>query len=254
MKVKNILISQNAPADFSKSPYAELTKKYSVNIEFFKFFKVEGISTREFRDSKIRIPDYEAVVFSSRNAIDYFFNLVKDLRVEISEEMKYFCPNDQIAFYLQKYIQFRKRKIFYPKNNTQKGLFELFLKNPELKYLIPSGADATANPNVEFMREHNITCQEAVIFRTIPAEIKDSLDITKFDLLVFFSPFGIQSLKYNFPEFEQGEVAIGALGDAAAEAVEAAGLTLHVKAPTPKFPSITAALDAFLKEYATRRR
>lgn len=254
MKVKNILISQNAPADFSKSPYAELTKKYSVNIDFFKFFKVEGITTREFRDSKIHIQEHDAIVFSSRNAIDYFFNLTKELRLEVSEDMKYFCPNDQIAFYLQKYIQFRKRKIFYPKTNTEKGLFELFAKNADLKYLVPGSGDATTNPNVEFFKEHNITYTEAVIFNTVPADLKSELDITKYDLIVFFSPSGIQSLKYNYPDFEQGEVAMGVLGDAAAEAVTSAGFTLHVKAPAPGFPSITSALDAFLKENATRRR
>lgn len=254
MKIKNILISQNAPAEFDKSPYADLTKKYSINLDFFKFFKIEGVTSREFRDAKINILDHQAVVFSSKNAIDYFFNLVKELRIELSEDMKYFCTTDQIAFYLQKYIQFRKRKIFYNKNNNPKGVFDLFLKNPEYKYLVPCSADSSQNQYTDFFTEHDIKYTAAVMFKTVPADLKSSIDITKYDMIIFFSPSGIQSLKHNYPDFEQGEVAIGALGEAAANAVTAAGLQLHVKAPTKECPSITAAMDVFLKEYATRKR
>ena len=150
MKVKNILISQNAPAEFDKSPYADLTKKYSINIDFFKFFRIEGIPSREFREAHINILDHTAVVFSSKTTVDYFFSLVKELRCELPEEMKYFCTTDQVAFYLQKYIQFRKRKIFFNKNNNPKGLFDLFLKNPEYKYLIPCGADSMATSMLIF--------------------------------------------------------------------------------------------------------
>lgn len=254
MKVKNILISQNAPAEFEKSPYADLTRKYSVNIDFFKFFKIEGVSSREFRDAKINIADHQAVVFSSKNAIDYFFNMVKELRVELSEDMKYFCTTDQIAFYLQKYIQFRKRKIFYNKNNNPKGVFDLFLKNAEYKYLLPCSADSFQNQYTDFFSEHGIQFTPAVMFKTVPADLKDSIDIAKYDMIIFFSPSGIMSLKSNYPDFEQGEIAFGALGAAAAHAVESAGWTLHVKAPTKDCPSITSAMDVFLKEYATRKR
>lgn len=254
MKIKNILISQNAPADFEKSPYADLKKKYSINIDFFKFFQVEGISSREFRDSKINILEHTAVIFASRNAIDYFFSLVKELRLDISEEMKYFCTTDAIAFYLQKYIQFRKRKIFFNKNNSPKGLFDLLLKNADHKFLIPCGADSSNTQYTDFFKEHNIAYNQAVIFKTVPANLKEEVEIDKYNMIVFFSPFGIQSLKYNFPEFKQGEVAIGALGESAVAAIEAEGFTVHVKAPTKETPSITAALDIFLKEHATRKR
>lgn len=254
MKVKNILISQNAPAEFEKSPYAELKKKYSINIDFYKFFRVEGITSREFRDAKINILDHDAVLFASKNAIDYFFNLVKELRIELPESMKYFCTTDATAFYLQKYIQFRKRKIFFNKNNAPRGFFDILLKNADCKFLLPCGADSMAHQYTEFFAEHNIEYTQAVIFKTIPANLKEEIDITKYDMIVFFSPSGIQSLKSNFPDFEQGAMALGALGEAAAHAVEEAGLTLHVKAPTKETPSITSALDVFLKEHATRRR
>ena len=254
MKIKNILISQNAPADFDKSPYADLTKKYSVNIDFFKFFHVEGLTSREFREARINILDHNAVVFTSRNAVDYFFSLIKELRVELPENMKYFCTTDQVAFYLQKYIQFRKRKVFFNKNNNPKGVFELFLKNPDNKYLLTCGADSMGTQYVDFFKEHDINFTQAVIFKTVPADIPAAIDITKYDMIVFFSPSGIVSLKANYPDFQQGEVAFGALGNAAANAVQEAGFTLHVQAPTKENPSITAAMDAFLKEYATRRR
>ena len=254
MKVKNILVSQNAPADFDKSPYADLKKKYSINIDFYKFFQIHGLSSREFRDAKINILDYTAIVFSSKNTIDYFFNLVKELRIELPEDMKYFCTTDATAFYLQKYIQFRKRKIFFHKNNEKKGLFELFLKNADCKYLIPCGTEASISEYEEFFDAHNIVYQKAVIFKTLPANLKDEVDITKYDMLILFSPFGVQSLKTNFPDFEQGEMAFGALGQAAATAVQEAGFTLQVQAPTKQAPSITAAIDIFLKDHATRRR
>lgn len=254
MKVKNILISQNAPAEFDKSPYADLTRKYSINIDFFKFFRIEGIPSREFREAHINILDHTAVVFSSKTTVDYFFSLVKELRCELPEEMKYFCTTDQVAFYLQKYIQFRKRKIFFNKNNNPKGLFDLFLKNPEYKYLIPCGADSMATQYADFFRDHNIEYSQAVIFKTVPADLKSSVDINKYDMIIFFSPSGIASLKENYPDFEQGEVAMGALGTAACEAVTNAGFTLHVQAPTKEHQSITSAMDAFLKEHATRKR
>lgn len=254
MKVKNILISQNAPAEFDKSPYADLTKKYSINIDFFKFFRIEGVTSREFREAHVSIPEHDAVVFTSKTTVDYFFSLVKELRLELSEDMKYFCTTDQVAFYLQKYIQFRKRKIFFNKNNSIKGVFDLFLKNPEYKYLLPCGADSMGTQYADFFKEHNIVYTQAVIYKNVPADLKSSIDITKYDMIIFFSPSGISSLKANYPDFSQEEVAFGALGTGACEAIINAGFELHVQAPTKEHQSITSAMDAFLKEHATRRR
>jgi len=254
MRIKNILISQNAPADFDKSPYAELKKKYSVNIDFYKFFKIENVTAIDFRKSKINILDYTAIVFSSRNTIDHFFELCKDLRVIIPESMKYFCSTEAVAFYLQKYIQYRKRKIFFAKDSSAESLHELLLKNRDLKFLIPSGQDGISAQLDQFFVDSNIVHAQAVVFTTAPADLAKDIDIKKYDLIVFFSPNGIKSLQANFPDFQQGEVAFGALGSAAIQALENAGYTVQVVAPTKDYPSITDALDVFLKEYATRRR
>lgn len=254
MKVKNILISQHAPAEFEKSPYFDLTKKYSVTIDFYKFFKIEGISGIEFRKSKINILNHTAVVFSSKNTVDHFFNLVKELRLEIPESMKYFCSTDAVAHYLQKYIQYRKRKILFAKNNNPNGIYDLFLKNKENLFLLPCGSDSTGTQYADFFDKNGIEYTEAVIFRTVPANIKEDLDIEKYDMIAFFSPYGIQAFRYNFPDFVQKDVAFAALGQSTAAAVTAEGWELNVMAPTKEAPSITAAIALFLKDHATRRR
>lgn len=255
MKIKNILISQNAPADFEKSPYADLKRKYSINIDFYKFFKLEAISGMEFRQSKVNLLSHTAVVFSSQVTIDYFFHLAQELRVEIPETMKYFCTTESIAHYLQKYIQYRKRKIFFPKNSMTNGIFDLFAKNKELKYLIPCSSDSQGSKFDEYLDQNGIEYTHAVVFKTVPTEMSKDVDITKYDMVVLFSPVGVQSLKYNFPDFKQGEdFAIGALGPAVISALEQEGFTVNVKAPTKEAPSITTAIDLFLKDHATRRR
>lgn len=255
MRVKNILISQNAPADIDKTPYADLKRKYSINLDFYKFFRLEGVTAREFRDSKVNILDHSAIIFASKNTVDHFFNLVKELRLEIPETMRYFCTTETTAHYLQKYIQFRKRKIFFGKNNTPNGIFDVLLKNRDNKFLVPCSSDSPNNQFTEFFDKQGISYTQAVVFKALPNDLKTDVDITKYDMIVFFSPVGIQSLRYNFPEFEQGDsVAFGALGNAAISAIEAAGWTVQAPAPTKTAPSITTALDIFLKEHATRRR
>ncbi|MCQ2285587.1 MAG: uroporphyrinogen-III synthase [Bacteroidales bacterium] len=254
MKVKNVLISQTPPADFEKTPYADLKKKYSVNFEFYKFFRIEGVTTREFRDTKVNITDYSAVVFSSKNTIDHFFNLVKELRIEMGESMKYFCTTEATALYLQKYIPFRKRKIFFAKSGTNEGLLELLNKNKELKYLLPCSSDSLGGVFADYFKQNGIEFSQAVVFKTVPADLCKDVDLTKFDMLVLFSPSGVRSLRHNFPDFEQGELAIGALGHTTIEAIEQEGWTVHAAAPTKEAPSITAALDIFFKNHATKRR
>lgn len=254
MKIKNILISQFAPADFEKSPYAELTKKYSVNIDFYKLFRIENVAGLEFRKSKVNILNHDAVIFSSKNTVDQFFYLVKDLRIEIPESMKYFCTTEAVAHYLQKYIQFRKRKIFFVKNSNPNNVFELFLKNKEYKYLIPCGSDSMGTQYVDFFEKNEIQFTQAVIFNIIPSDIKNEIDITKYDMIVFFSPSGVQAFHSNFPDFVQGDLVFAALGRTTASVFETYGWELQVIAPTNEAPSITAAIELFLKDHATRRR
>jgi uroporphyrinogen-III synthase len=254
MKIRNILISQVAPADFEKSPYADLRKKYCISIDFFKFFKIHSISGIDFRKTKINILDHTAIVFSSTTTIDQFFMLCKELRIEMPYEMKYYCMTDMTAHYLQKYIPYRKRKIFFGKNNNPSSVFDLLLKNKAHNYLIPCGADSMGTHFAEFFDKHNIKYTQAVCFHTEAADIKSNVELSKYDMVIFFSPAGIAALKENYPDFTQGELALGAVGFAASNAVREAGWELHVEAPTKQHPTITSALEAFLKEYATRRR
>lgn len=254
MRIKNILISQNAPVDFEKSPYAELKRKYSINIDFYKFFKIDSVSAIDFRKTKVNILDHQAVVFTSKNTVDHFFILCQDMRLDIPETMKYFCSTEAVAFYLQKYIQYRKRKIFSAKDSNISSLNELLLKNKDLKMLIPCGPDGASTQMLDFMSQKGIQYDQAVVFTTSPANLADDIDIQKYDMIVMFSPNGVKSLQVNFPDFQQGEVAFAALGTAVVSALESAGWHAQVVAPTKDYPSITDALDAFLKEYATRRR
>lgn len=254
MKIKNILISQNAPADFEKSPYAELKKKYSINIDFYKFFKIEHVDAITFRKSKVSILEHEAVIFSSKNAVDHFFELCKEMRITIPETMKYLCTTEAIAFYLQKYIQYRKRRIFASKDSTTENFRDLLLKNKELNMLIPCGQNGYNQEMKDFMRENDIKFDEAVVFTTCHADLAHDIDISKYDLIALFSPNGVKSLQANFPDFQQEELAFAALGSSVVDALTECGWTAQVVAPTPKYPSITDAMDAFLKEYATRRR
>ncbi len=254
MKVKNILVSQNAPADFEKSPYARLKSKYSINIDFYKFFVIDGVTAIDFRKSKVNILDHQAIIFASKNTIDYFFALCKDMRLEMPESMKYFCTTEAVAFYLQKHIQYRKRKIFAAKDGSPASFDELLLKNKDLNMLIPCGQDGANASLVAFLEEKGIKYDAAEVFTTSPADLVNNVDIKKYDMIVFFSPNGVRSLQANFPDFEQGEVAFGALGTTAVHAIEAAGWKAHVVAPTKKYPSITDALDDFLKDNATKKR
>ena len=254
MKVKNILISQNAPEDIERSPYAELLRKYSINLDFYKFFKINCTTAIEFRKTHINILDYESIVFSSTNTIDKFFELCKDMRVEMPESMKYFCATESIALYLQKYVPYRKRRVFSAKDAQVSSFYDLLIKNKTVSMLIPCGQDGISPQLEAVLTENEIKYAQAVVFKIAHADLAHDVDIDKYDLIVFFSPNGVKSLQANFPDFQQGEKAFAALGKAAEQAVEEAGWTLHVSAPSKEHASLTEALDAFLKEYANRRR
>lgn len=245
MKVKNILVSQPKPTDITKTPYEALIKKYNVNIEFEKFIKLEGVDPLELRQDHVKLPEYTAVILTSRNTVDHFFRIAKEMRYTVPDELKYFCLNESTALYLQHYIQFRKRKIFFG-NQTFAELIEVMKKHKEEKFFLPTSNITTTEDYGEMMREAELTFKKAVIFRTVPSDLKDIVDIKKFDMLVFFSPAGIDSLKINFPDFEQGEVAIGGLGQSTCKAISDAGFNLSFAAPTETAPSITMAIEEYL--------
>jgi uroporphyrinogen-III synthase len=199
LKVKRILVSQPEPVDFEKSPYGELTQKHKVNIEFRKFIAIEGITASDFRKDKVYIQEHTAVIFTSRHAVDHFFRIAKEMRVEIPDTMKYFCISEASAFYLQKYVQYRKRKIFSGKQ-TFEDLVEIINKHKEEKFLMPC-SDVHQASLTRILDENEINYSKAVIYKTQASDLSD-IDISSYDLLVFFSPAGVKSLFKNFPGFE----------------------------------------------------
>ena len=245
MKIKKVLISQPKPAS-EKSPYFDIAEKYGVKIDFRPFIKVESLSAKEFRQQKVSILDHTAVVFTSRHAIDHFFNLCTELRVTVPETMKYFCTSEAIALYIQKYVQYRKRKVFFGATGKFADLLPQIVKNSTEKYFIPM-SDVHNDEVKDLLDKSKIQHTEAVMYRTVSNDFtpEEKFD---YDMLVFFSPAGIQSLMKNFPKFEQKEIAIGCFGPTTAKAVKDAGLRLDLEAPTTVAPSMTAALDMFIRE------
>lgn len=243
-KVKKILISQPKPAD--KSPYYDIAEKYQVDITFRQFIKVEKVSAKEFRQQRINILDFSGVVFTSRTAVDKFFSIAEELRVVIPETFKYFCISEAVALYLQKYIVYRKRKIFFSQNGKIDGLNAALTKHSKETLLVPVPEEH--NDDVaKFLTEKKINFTESVMYRTVSNDFEEG-ETFDYDMLVFFSPVGVASLKKNFPNFEQGDIAIGCFGATTAKAVEDANLRLDCQAPVEGIPSMTAAIDLFLKE------
>lgn len=244
MKINKILVSQPKPSS-EKSPYYDIATKYGVELVFRPFIKVEGLNAREFRQQKINIADFTAVIFTARTAIDNFFRLAEELRYNIPDSLKYFCTSESIALYLQKYIIYRKRKIFYCENGKINDLIPLLQKHNKEKYLYV--ISDVHKEDLSQLDNNKINYTKAVMYRTVSNDFAPDEPLD-YDVLLFFSPAGIKSLKKNFPDFDQSNVAIGTFGVTTAQAVEDAGLRLDFHAPTPQTPSMTAALEQYLKE------
>ena len=245
MKIKNILVSQPQPIDWVKSPYYEIHKKYNVNIDFFKFFKIEGVTAKDFRKQRVSIVEHTAVIFTSKFAVDHFFRLAQETRVEVPETMKYFCTTEAITYYLQNYISYRKRKIFHGKENIF-DLMDIIKKHSDEFYLIPC-SDSKKQDAVNLLKANNIKHSKAIIYKNVPEDLS-KINIQQYQMLVLFSPDGVKSLMKNFPGFVQGEMQIGAFGPITSLAIREAGLVLNLEAPTKEAPSMTMALDLFLKQ------
>ncbi len=244
MKVKKILVSQPRPTG-EKSPYFDIAEKYGVDIVFRPMIKVEGLTAKEFRQSRINLGDFTAVIFTARTAVDHFFRLCEELRVRIPDTMRYFCTSETVALYLQKYIVYRKRKIAFGKSGKMDDpmLMSAMVKNNKEKFLIP--VSSINNDDMNVLEENGIDFTKAVMYRTVSNDFGPD-EPFDYDALLFFSPAGIDSLKKNFPEFDQSKVAIGAFGNATAQAVDEAGYRLDFFAPSRENPSMTSALDNFL--------
>ncbi|HJE47078.1 uroporphyrinogen-III synthase [Phocaeicola coprophilus] len=245
MKIKKVLVSQPKPTS-EKSPYFDIAEKYGVKIDFRPFIKVESLSAKEFRQQKVSILDHTAIVFTSRHAIDHFFNLCVELRVTIPETMKYFCTSETIALYIQKYVQYRKRKVFFGATGKFADLVPLMVKHNTEKYFVPM-SDVHNDEVKDLLDKNKIQHTEAVMYRTVSNDFKPE-EMSDYDMLVFFSPAGIQSLMKNFPGFEQKDIAIGCFGPTTAKAIKEAGLRLDLEAPSAAAPSMPAALDLFIGE------
>lgn len=243
MKVNKILVSQPKPAS-DKSPYFDIARKFDVTIDFKQFIKVESVTSKEFRQQKVTILDHTAIVFTSRHAIDHFFNLCTELRVNVPETMKYFCISEAIALYIQKYVQYRKRKVFFGDNGKIEGLIPVMVKHKNEKYFVPL-SDIHNDELTRLFESNNLQFTEAVMYRTV-SHIFEPGELDGYDMMIFFSPAGIVSLKENLPDFNQGEMLIGCFGPTTAAAIKEAGLRLDLEAPTAEAPSMTMALEQYL--------
>lgn len=242
--VKSILVSQPEPKD-EKSPYYDLASKYGLKVDFRPFIQIEPVSIKEFRQQKIDVLNHTAVIFTSRNAVDHFFKLCKDMKIEVSADMKYFCISDQTANYLQKYIVIRKRKIFTG-SKTAQDLIEILKKHKNEKYVFPC-SNIRKNDIPDFLKSNGYNFSEAVIYRTVASDLSDLAHVN-YDIIAFFSPSGINSLFVNFPDFKQNNTRIAAFGPTTAKAVKEAGLVLDIQAPMPDAPSMTGALELYIRK------
>lgn len=244
MNIKTLLISQPAPQS-DRSPYFDLAEKHELKIDFRQFIEVKGIELTEYKAQKVNILDFSAVLITSKTSVDNYFRLADEMRIAIPASMKFFCLTESLAYYLQKYITFRKRKIFYGNGNIDM-LLPIIMKHKDEKFLVPVAE--THKPTIpNKLKKNKISFKKAVMFKTVSADLSDLKDV-KYDILAFFSPAGINSLIDNFPKFTQNGTKIACFGQSTAKAIKAAGLRIDIKAPTKETPSMSMAIDRFLAE------
>ncbi len=244
-KLNTVLITQPRP-DSDKSPYFELAKKHDLKMEFFPFIRVEGLSGKDFKKQRIDIAEHTAIIFTSRNAVEHFFRICEELKVKVSQEMKYFCISEAVALYLQKFILYRKRKVFFSADGSTEGLLEVIAKHKhEESYILPTADNGTTDIN-KFLAANGIPFSEATLYKTVSNDIVPVMK-NKFDIIVFFSPFSVQALSEHTPDFTQNGTLFGAFGPTTSKAVEEAGFRLDIKAPVEGAPSMVSALDIYLE-------
>jgi uroporphyrinogen-III synthase len=249
LSIKTILVSQPKP-EGDKSPYFDLAEKYKLKIDFRPFIQVEGISAQEFRTQKVNVPEHTAVILTSKTGVDHFFRICEEIRFEVPDSMKYFCISEAVAYYLQKYVTYRKRKIFFGKQ-TIDDLMDVMKKHKNEKFLLPC-TDILRDKIPNTLEEHSINFSKAVLYRTVASDLSDLEDVS-YDMLVFFSPGGIESLVKNFPGFEQKHTLIAAFGPTTASAVEKNNLRVDVAAPMPNSPSMTAAIENYVRDAVKKK-
>jgi len=251
--VKRILITQPRP-ETDKSPYFELARKYDLELAFHPFIRLEPIPSKDFRKQKIEIAHYSAVIFTSRHGIDHFFRTTEELKVSVSQDTKYFCITEAVALYLQKFILYRKRKVFYGADGTNKSMFDVINKHKENeKFLYPCSENQQDNEIVGWLKNNNCEFATPFMYRTLSNDIKEVLNKEEYDIICFFTPSGVRSLFDNFPKYRQNGTKIGAFGNNTSRAVEDAGLTLEIKAPQPQAPSMVSALEKYLSGFLKKK-
>jgi uroporphyrinogen-III synthase len=244
-KVNKILITQPRP-DTDKSPYFDLARKFNLELDFHPFIRVEGVAGRDFRRQRVDVSEYTAIVFTSRSAVDHFFRIMEEMKVKVSQEMKYCCITEAVALYLQKFILYRKRKVFFSADGSTQGLLDVIGKHKNEKYVLPT-SDSGKNEIHNYLSKHNIPFAEVTLYHTVSNDITPVMKKHAYDMIVFFSPFSVQTLFAHDPKFGQNGTLIGAFGPTTSKAVEDAGLRLDVKAPAPNAPSMVSALEHFLE-------
>lgn len=241
-RIKTILVSQPKP---ERSPYYELEEKYNLQIDWRPFIHVEGLTAKEFRKQRVRPDEYSAIVFTSKNAVDHFFRICEDMRIRMSQDTKYFCLTEAIAHYLQKFIVYRKRKVSVGKKTIRDLAPFLQKHKAKEKFLLPCSNLGSKDVS-SYLTENKFDWKDALMYRTVSSDLSDLTDVT-YDVLVFFSPLGIQSLYENFPDFKQNDTRIAIYGNSTTKAVLDRGLNVNIKAPAPEVPSMTVALDNYLR-------
>ena len=251
--IQKILITQPRP-ESDKSPYFELSRKYSVDLDFHPFIRLEGIPVKDFRKQKIEIQNYTGVIFTSRNAIDHFFRTCEELKISVSQDTKYFCITEAVALYLQKFILYRKRKVFYGADGTNKSMFDVINKHKgNEKFLYVCSENQQDNEIVNWLKTNSCEFVLAFMYRTQSTDVKEVLTNKEYDVICFFTPSGVKSLFDNLPKFKQNGTVIGAFGSNTSKAVEEAGLKLEIKAPLPQTPSMVAALEQYLSAFTRKK-
>lgn len=243
---KKVLITQPRP-DSEKSPYFELSRKFDVELDFYPFIRLEAISAKEFRKQKIDIQNHTAVIFTSRNAIDHFFRVCEEMKISVPQDTKYFCITEAVALYLQKFILYRKRKVFYGADGSNKSLFDVINKHKtNERFLYVCSENQQDSEITGWLKNNNCDFSLAFMYRTASNDVKEILNKKEYDVICFFTPSGVKSLFDNLPKFKQNGTIIGAFGSNTSKAIEEAGLKLDIKAPEPQAPSMVAALERFL--------
>jgi uroporphyrinogen-III synthase len=251
--VKKILITQPRP-DTDRSPYFELARKYDIELAFHPFIRLEPIAAKDFRKQKIEIASFSAVIFTSRHAIDHFFRICEEIKVSVSQDTKYFCITEAVALYLQKFILYRKRKVFYGADGSNKSMFDVINKHKENeRFLYPCSENQQDNEIVGWLKNNNCGYATPFMYCTISNDIKELLGTQEYDIICFFTPSGVKSLFDNFPKYQQNGTKIGAFGINTSRAVEDAGLVLEIKAPQPQAPSMVSALEKYLSNFLKKK-